>query len=234
MSSIISNQLKPILNSIISPEQQCGLPNRQIFNNHLNILSAINYSKDFQQLLAIVQFNFYKAFDSISHTFLLKTASKLRIPDSLLTRIQIFFSHLSAKLNLNCYFSDFISVQRGIRQGCPLSMLLFIISIEPLSRKILCSTKIQGISLGTPNLKVSHYDLTFFITSPTLFSTSPFKAASFYKIRFLRSSEIAAKKNEKYAILLRERLAQRLSTFFTPWPTFQPKITKQPTSVNKI
>ena len=122
LSSIISNRLKPILNSIISPEQQCGLPNRQIFNNHLNILSAINYSKDFQQPLAIVQFDFYKAFDSISHTFLLKTASKLGIPDSLLTWIQIFLSNLSAKLNLNGYLSDSISVKRGIRQGCPLSM----------------------------------------------------------------------------------------------------------------
>ena len=74
LSSIISNRLKPILNSIVSPEQQCGLPGRQIFNNHLSILSAINYSKDFQQPLAIVQFDFYKAFYSISHTILLKTA----------------------------------------------------------------------------------------------------------------------------------------------------------------
>ena len=48
LSSMISNRLKPILNFIISPEQQCGLPNFQIFN-HLNILSAINYSKDFQE-----------------------------------------------------------------------------------------------------------------------------------------------------------------------------------------
>ena len=54
LASIISTRLKPILNSIISHEQQCGLPNRQIFNNHLNILSAINYTNDFPQLLAIL------------------------------------------------------------------------------------------------------------------------------------------------------------------------------------
>ena len=104
LSSIISNRLKRILNSTNSPEQQCGLPKPLIFNSHLNILSAINYSKDFQQPLAIVQFDLYKAFDSISHTFLLKTASKLGIPDFLLTWIQIFLSHLSVKLNLNAIF----------------------------------------------------------------------------------------------------------------------------------
>ena len=79
LSSIISSRLKPILNSTISLEQQCGLPNRQIFNNHLNIRSSINFTNDFVQLLAIIQFDFYKTFDTISHEFILPTASKLGI-----------------------------------------------------------------------------------------------------------------------------------------------------------
>ena len=51
-------------------------------------------------------------------------------------------------------------------------MLLFLIDIEPLTQKILFSTKIQGISLGSTSLKVSHYadDLTFFISSPDSFA----------------------------------------------------------------
>ena len=171
LSTIISSRLKPILNSVISPEQQCGLPNRQIFNNHLNILSVINYSKDLNQLLAIVQIDFYKAFDSISHEYILSTASKLGIPDSLLKWIQIFLYNLSARLNLNGSLSDLIPVKCGIRQGCPLSMLLFLIGIEPLTKKILSSPKIQGISLGTSSLKVTHYadDLSLFISSPQSF-----------------------------------------------------------------
>ena len=78
LSTIIASRLKPILNSIISPEQQCGLPNRQIFNNHLNILSAINYSKDLNQPLAILQIDFYKAFDSISHEYILLHCLEIR------------------------------------------------------------------------------------------------------------------------------------------------------------
>ena len=149
LSSIISFRLKPILISIISPKQQCGLPNRQIFNNHLNNLSAIHYTNDFLQPPAILQIDFYKAFDSISHKFILSTASKYGIPTSLLNWIQIFLFNLYAKLNLNGFFSDFILIKCGIRQGCPLSMLLFLIGIETLTRKILSSSKIKGISLGT-------------------------------------------------------------------------------------
>ena len=135
LSTIISSRLKPILNSVISIKQQCGLPNRQIFNNHLNILSAINYTNDFIQPFAILQIDFYKAFDTISHEFILSTASKLGIPISLLNWIRIFLSDLTAQLNLNSYLSDPISVKCGICQGCPLSKLLFLIGIEPLTKK---------------------------------------------------------------------------------------------------
>ena len=49
-------------------------------------------------------------------------------------------------------------------------MLLFLIRIELLTQKILSSTKIQRISLGTTSVKVSHYadDLTLFISTPLL------------------------------------------------------------------
>ena len=87
LSSIISTRIKPILNSTISLQQQCGLPNRQIFNNHLNILSAIDFTNDFPQPLAILQIDFYKAFDTISHKYILSTASKLGIPVTLLNWI---------------------------------------------------------------------------------------------------------------------------------------------------
>ena len=79
LSSIISARIKPILNSTIFLEQQCGLPDRQIFNNHLNIISAIDFTNDFVQPLAILQIDFYKAFDTISYEFILSTALKLGI-----------------------------------------------------------------------------------------------------------------------------------------------------------
>ena len=149
--SIISNRLKSILNYIISFEQQCGLPKRQIFNHHLNIKSTVDFAENFHQPLTIVQIDFYKAFDSVSHQFLLQTASRLGIPSSLLKWKRIFLSNIKSKINLNGYFSNFIPVKKGIRQGCPLKMLLFIIAIEPLIRKILASTNFKGISLGKAN-----------------------------------------------------------------------------------
>ena len=158
LSTIILNRLKPILNYIISFEQQRGLPKCQIFNNQLNIKSAINFAENFHQPLAIVQIDFYKAFDLVSHQFLLQTASQLGIPSSLLKWIRIFLSNLTSKINLNGYLSNFI----------PLSMLHFVIAIEPLTRKIFASTNFKGISFGKTTLKISHFagGLILFITHP--------------------------------------------------------------------
>ena len=52
-----------------------------------------------------------------------------------------------------------------------LSMLLFIIAIEPLTKKILALTNFKGISLGKATLKVSYFanNLTLFITHPSSF-----------------------------------------------------------------
>ena len=86
--------------------------------------------------------------DDDDDQFLLQTAYQLGIPSSLLKWIRIFLSNLTSKINLNGYLSNSIPVKRGIRQGCPLSMLLFIIAIEPLTRKILASANFKGISLG--------------------------------------------------------------------------------------
>ncbi len=55
----------------------------------------------------------------------------------------------------NGYCSEFIQIGRGIRQGCPLSSLLFIITVEALSREMLINKKIQGIMINNHEIKIT-------------------------------------------------------------------------------
>ena len=168
LALIISKRLKPLLKLYISPEQQCGLPNRHIFNNHLDIKSAIDYANDISHPLAIIQIDFRKAFDSISHQFILDIAHHIGIPSAVLSWIKVILASVSSQLIINGQQSEPIPIKRGIRQGCPLSMLLFILGIEPLTQKINQDPTIRGITLGKQHLKVLHFadDVILFLTDP--------------------------------------------------------------------
>lgn len=56
-------------------------------------------------------------------------------------------------------------LQRGVRQGCPLSGLLLVLALEPLAHQIRISESIKGLENGNKITKLSLYadDTTAFI-----------------------------------------------------------------------
>ena len=57
-------------------------------------------------------------------------------------------AHVNSCVLNNGYASEFFSLGRGVRQGCPLSGLLFVIGIEILARAIKNDAGIKGIKVG--------------------------------------------------------------------------------------
>ena len=51
----------------------------------------------------------------------------------------------------------FFEIQRGVRQGCPLSPYLFILSVEVLATAIRNNTNVKGISVNNEEIKISQY-----------------------------------------------------------------------------
>ena len=65
----------------------------------------------------------------------------------------------------NGHASDFFQLHGGVRQGCPLSGLLFVLAIEVLAQAIRENENIYGLKINDTELKLSMYadDLTAFI-----------------------------------------------------------------------
>lgn len=73
-----------------------------------------------------------------------------------------------ASVHTNKFRSEYFPLSRATRQGCPLSLLLFPLAIEPLTISLRISLIYTGITRGEREHKVSLYadDLLLFITNP--------------------------------------------------------------------
>ena len=107
--------------------------------------------------------DFEKAFDQISHQFIFKIMEKLRLGKIIIGFTKLLYKDIFSKIEINGALSKKIMIKRGIRQGCPLSMLLFVICTDILTRKINKNDKIKGITFQKVNFKIAQYadDTTF-------------------------------------------------------------------------
>ena len=80
--------------------------------------------------------------------------------------VKVFYNDISSCVLNKGYASKHFTLSRGVRQGCPLSGLLFIIGIEILGNAIRQSTTIKGIDIAPgKTAKLAQYadDTTVFV-----------------------------------------------------------------------
>ena len=72
--------------------------------------------------------------------------------------ISVVYSDIFSCIVNNGYTTSQFILGRGVRQGCPLSDILFVIGIESLGNAIRCSDNIRGIKINERNtLKLTQY-----------------------------------------------------------------------------
>ena len=85
---------------------------------------------------ALLLFDFKAAFPSISHLFLLHCLHALGLPEKAMQFIKTMYSHNRCRIRLQGQDFPGFWLRGGVRQGCPLSPLLFAVSIDILLRTI--------------------------------------------------------------------------------------------------
>jgi hypothetical protein len=77
-----------------------------------------------------------KAFDKIQHPFMIKVLKKLEIEGMFLNIIKAIYDKTTANIILNGELLKPLPLKSGMRQGCPLSPLLFNKVLEFSAREI--------------------------------------------------------------------------------------------------
>jgi hypothetical protein len=105
----------------------------------------------------IISIGAEKAFDKIQHHFMIKALSKLVIEGMYLNIIKAIYEKLIANTILNGEKLKPFLLHSGMRQGCPLSPLLFNTVLEFLARAIRQEEEIKGIQTGKKKLSKYPY-----------------------------------------------------------------------------
>ena len=74
-----------------------------------------------------------KAYDSLSLDFLLKSLYLYGFGVSFVSWIKTFYKNITSSVANDGFFTPSFGVKRGVRQGDPLSLSLFIIALELLA-----------------------------------------------------------------------------------------------------
>jgi hypothetical protein len=111
-----------------------------------------------------------KAFDSVSHESIFLAAASAGIPDPLVRYIRSVYTGSQTQLRVNGALSQAISVNRGVRQGDPLSPVLFNSVIDLALRHI---DKGIGVSVGKEKLSCLAFadDLVLLASTPKSLQT---------------------------------------------------------------
>ena len=65
--------------------------------------------------------------------------------------VSTIYANASSVLSINGRFSEKIPLKRGVRQGCPLSALLYVLVIEVLAIHLRLNPNIVGFQVGGEN-----------------------------------------------------------------------------------
>ena len=110
-----------------------------------------------------------KTFDKIQHRFMIKkTFRKMSITWTYLNIIKAIYDKPGTNIILNGEKLKAFLQKSGIRQGCPLSPLLFNIVLKVLATAIRHEKEIKRIQVGREEVKLSLYinDMILYIENP--------------------------------------------------------------------
>ena len=161
------------MKDIIRPEQVGFIKGRNI-EVPLHTIDSVMKQASSSFSIAV---DFEKAFDSLNHDYLLSVLQLFKFPDKFILLITKFLSLGKSCLRSSGVLSTSFSVERGVRQGDPLSGLLFVIALEPL----LCALYEERYSYAP---KIGHYAISHsaFADDLTVFCRKATKVKIIYNL----------------------------------------------------
>ena len=156
LTKLLSMRLKFVLPSIIH-ESQTAVYGRQIGNSVNLVRDIIDYANETDEGAALIFLDQEKAFDRVSHDLLFDTLKAFGFGEYFVSWIKLLYSNACTRININGFLTREVPLKCGVRQGCPLSALLYVMMIELLALQLRANPNIVGFTIQGERIVSTHY-----------------------------------------------------------------------------
>ncbi|WVZ92764.1 hypothetical protein U9M48_038806 [Paspalum notatum var. saurae] len=133
ITKLMANRLAPFLDRMVSANQSVFIRGRCIHDNFLLVQQMARFLHRQREPRLLFKLDISKAFDSVSWSFLLEILSHLGFRQRWHDVLCCLLRSASSRVLLNGVPGNWINHRRALRQGDPLSLLLFILVMDALN-----------------------------------------------------------------------------------------------------
>ena len=170
ISKVLASRLKSVISSIVNENQVAYVNNRFISESGrlISDVLEITNSLNIEGLLMTVDIE--KAFDSINHSFMICVLKNFGLGNGFRKWIQILLKNPESCVINGGKTTPYFKLERGTRQGDPISAYLFIIALEVVFSLIKENPDIESLKFFSHTFLYSAYadDTTFFLRNEKL------------------------------------------------------------------
>ena len=169
LTKALAGKLQNVI-SILVNEDQVGYITGRYIGETIRTIDDIMMLTEKEQIPGFITLvDFEKAFDSIEWPFLFKVSILVTILCLRSKHYIQIFSHALARMVI---ILESINISRSVRQGCPISAVLFMLVAEILPICIRQNNEIQGITLCNTTFKIAQLPDYITLFLPKLESVS--------------------------------------------------------------
>lgn len=167
-AKILTNKLAQLLLFLIHRDRKGFIPYRQAEDNTKCTINLIDLLNKTNLPVLVLSLEVQKAFDRLHWPFMFATLSHYGFSGPFLQALQALYFKPMSQVQLTYFLSHSFPLSNGTRRGCLLSLLLFILSLEPLAAAFCSHPDVRRVFLHQQEYKLYLFadDILLTLTHP--------------------------------------------------------------------
>ncbi|PIK60995.1 pol-like protein [Apostichopus japonicus] len=168
LAKALCNRLALAMPHLVGDLQTCAVKGHCIQQNLWLMRDLTDFVIERDLPCALVSLDQQKAFDMVDRGFLMNVLETFQLHPNFRKWISVLYEESFSSVIVNGFCSEVFNVERGVRQGCPLSPLLYVLFSESLSRLLERDSRLVPFVVpGGAKVKCAQYadDVTCVVSS---------------------------------------------------------------------